>query len=109
MWSVMAVHSNYLVVIVHWWANNMKIKQKKKNKKKRKSKSNYNNRISTLLYLLRSKKVNLTYFIFPFIFYFIFNSFFNFQFLEQLGLGLIGYTVTSVTTWWHSHKTDYET
>jgi len=35
---------------------------------------------------------------FSFHFYFIFNLFFHFLFLEQLGLGLIGHTVTSVTT-----------
>ena len=38
---------------------------------------------------------------FCFIFYFLF--------LEQLGLGFISHTVTSVTNWWRSHKTDHET
>ena len=49
------------------------------------------------------------YFIFSFYFIlFFFSCFlFNFQFLEQLGLGVISHTVTSVTNWWHSHKTDY--
>jgi len=35
---------------------------------------------------------------FSFLFIFIFNLFFYFQFLEQLGLGLISHAVTSVTT-----------
>ena len=48
--------------------------------------------------LSRSKKVDLIYFIFIFIFIFPFDLFFYFLFLEQLGLGLIGHTVTSVTT-----------
>jgi len=37
----------------------------------------------------KSKKVDLIYFIFDLFFYFLF--------LEQLGLGLIGHAVTSVT------------
>ena len=36
-------------------------------------------------------------FYFYFYFYFLFNLFFNFQFLEQLGLGLISHNVTAVT------------
>ena len=59
---------------------------------------------SLSLYMSRS-----TYFIFLFIFYFPFNLFFYFLFLEQLGLGLICHTVTSVPTWWCSHKTDHKT
>ena len=47
--------------------------------------------------LLRSKKMDLIYFIFLFIFYFLLDLFFYFLFLEQLGLGLIGHAVTSVT------------
>ena len=47
----------------------------------------------------------LLYFLFLFLFY----LFFYFLFLEQLGLGLIGHAVTSVTTWWYSHKTNHET
>jgi len=43
------------------------------------------------------------------IFYFSFGFIFYFLFLEQLGLGLIGHAVTSVTTGWRSHKTDHET
>ena len=42
-------------------------------------------------------------------FYFSFLFSFNFLFLEQLGLGVISHTVTSVTNWWQSHKTDYRT
>jgi len=56
----------------------------------------------------RSRKLDLVYFIFPSHFYFILDLFFYFLFLEQLGLGLIGHAVTSVT-WWCSHKTDHET
>jgi len=51
--------------------------------------------INTERWLLRLKKVDLTYFIFPFIFYFLFDLFFDFLFLEQLGL--IGHAITSVT------------
>ena len=51
----------------------------------------------------RLKKVDLVYFILFFIYFSIF------LFLEQLGLGLISHAVTSVTIWWYSHKTDYET
>ena len=49
----------------------------------------------------RSKKLDLIYF--------IFDLFFHFLFLEQLVLELISHTVTSVTTWWCSHKTDHKT
>jgi len=42
-------------------------------------------------------KLGLVYFIFSFYFYFIFDLFFHFLFLEQLGLGLIGHAVTTVT------------
>ena len=52
-------------------------------------------------------KLSLSLFYFSFYFHSI--LFFYFLFLEQLGLGLIGHTVTSVTTWWCSHKTDHET
>ena len=45
--------------------------------------------------LSRLKKVDLTYFTF---FHFSFDLFFYSLFLEQLGLGLICHTVTSVTT-----------
>ena len=44
-----------------------------------------------------------------FLFLFFFFLSFLFLFLEQLGLGLIGHAVTSVTSWWRSHKTDHET
>ena len=51
------------------------------------------------------------YFIFHFILFYFFLVFFSFifLFLEQLGLGVISYAVTSVTSWWQSHKTDHET
>jgi len=42
-----------------------------------------------------------------FYFHFHFISFI-FLFLEQLRLGVISHTVTSVTTWWYNHKTDHE-
>ena len=44
-------------------------------------------------------------------FYFLFSLYFIFifLFLEQLRLGFISYTITSVTSWWQSHKTDHET
>ena len=51
----------------------------------------------------------LFYFLFSFLFYFTLLYFFSFLFLEQLGLGLISHAVTSVTNWWHSHKTNHET
>ena len=61
-------------------------------------------------YMSRSLTMDLT-FIFRFSFYFIFpfSFFFYFLFLEQLGLGFISHAVTSVTGWWHSHKTDHRT
>ena len=42
------------------------------------------------------------------ILFFVFFSFL-FLFLEQLGLGFTSHAVTSVTNWWHSHKTDHGT
>jgi len=45
----------------------------------------------------RSKKVDLTYFIFIFIFIFFSIYFSIFLFLEQLGLGLISHAIISVT------------
>ena len=47
--------------------------------------------LSRVSHLLRSQEVDLTYFIFLPYFYF------SFQFLEQLGLGLISHAVISVT------------
>ena len=45
-----------------------------------------------------------------FLFSFHFILFFSFfLFLEQLGSGFISHAVTSVTSWWHSHKTDHRT
>ena len=59
---------------------------------------------------IKESGLNLFYLSFIFLFIFIFLSiYFYFLFLEQLGLGLIGHAVTSVTTWWHSHKTDHRT
>ena len=51
------------------------------------------------------------YFIFLFSLYFTLLYFFlfNFLFLEQLRLGFISHAVTSVTNWWHSHRTDHRT
>ena len=48
-------------------------------------------------------------FIFSLLFYFFFSFLFYFLFLEQLRLGVISHAVTSVTNWWHSHKTDHGT
>ena len=44
-----------------------------------------------------SQTVDLGFLYFTFYFPFIFDLFFYFLFLEQLGLGLIGHAVTSVT------------
>jgi len=56
--------------------------------------------LATLLTVSSSQTVDLVFLYFTFLFYFYFHSvlFFYFPFLEQLGLGLIGHTVTSVTT-----------
>ena len=55
--------------------------------------------------------LHFLFFIFLFSLYFIFFFFFffSFLFLEQLRLGFICHTVTSVTSWWRSHKTDHGT
>ena len=53
--------------------------------------------------------VDLVFSLFYFSFLFSFHFIFYFLFLEQPELGLIGHTVTSVTTWWHNHKMDHET
>jgi len=55
--------------------------------------------------LSSSQMVDLGFLYSTFYFYCLFNLFFYFLFLEQLGLGMIGHAVTSVTIWWHSHKT----
>jgi len=47
---------------------------------------------------VKMEEGGLDLFSFIFIFIFIFYLFFYFLFLEQLGLGLIGHAVTSVTT-----------
>ena len=55
----------------------------------------------------RSLTMDLIFiFISYFIFIFLFFSFL-FLFLEWLGLGVISRAVTSVTTWWCSHKTGH--
>ena len=46
---------------------------------------------------VKIKEGGLDLFYFSFHFYFLFNLFFNFQFLKQLGLGLIGHAVTAIT------------
>ena len=51
----------------------------------------------------------LFYFSLFILFYFSGFLFVYFLFLEQLGLGVICHAVTSVTSWWQSHKTDHET
>ena len=48
--------------------------------------------------LSSSQMVDLVFLYFTFYFYFHSVLFFYFLFLEQLGLGLIGHAVTSVTT-----------
>ena len=59
--------------------------------------------------LSRSLTVDSVFiFSFSWILFFVFFSFL-FLFLEQLGLGFISHAVTSVTNWWHSHKTDHGT
>ena len=58
----------------------------------------------------RSSKVDFVHFYFlSFMFLFSFFFYSLFLFLEQLRLGVISHAVTSVTTWWHSHKTDHGT
>ena len=47
--------------------------------------------------LSSSQTVDLGFLYFTFYFHFLFDLFFYFLFLEQLGLGLIGHAVTSVT------------
>jgi len=46
---------------------------------------------------IKIKEGRLDLFYFYFYFYFLFDLFFYFIFLEQLGLGLIGHAITSVT------------
>ena len=48
-------------------------------------------------HIVKIKEDGLDLFYFSFHFYFQFDLFFYFIFLEQLGLGLIGHTITSVT------------
>ena len=69
----------------------------------------HSNSLCVCASLSSSQMVDLVFLYFTFCFCFLFDLFFYFLFLEQLGLGLIGHTVTSVTIWWHSHKTDHRT
>ena len=62
-----------------------------------------------MVYMSSLQTIDLVPFYFIFHFYSYSVLYFYFLFLEQLGLGLIGHTVTPVTTQWHSHKTNYET
>jgi len=48
-------------------------------------------------YIVKIEEGRLDLFYFSCHFYFLFNLFFYFLFLEQLGLGLIGHAITSVT------------
>ena len=50
-----------------------------------------------------------SFFLFSLFTLFFFFFFFSFLFVEQLRLGFISHAVTSVTSWWHSHKTDHRT
>ena len=60
-------------------------------------------------WLSRLLTMDLTFiFHFYFILFFIF-LFFSFLFLEQLRLEFISHAVTSVTSWWCSHKTNHGT
>ena len=56
-----------------------------------------------------SQTVDLVFSLFYFLFLFSFHFIFYLLFLEQLGLELICHIVTSVTTWWHSHKIGHKT
>ena len=71
------------------------------------------NRLAILLVVItilsRSLTVDFILFSLFTLFYFSFLFLLIFLFLEQLGLGFISHAVTSVTNWWHSHKTDHET
>ena len=67
----MEVSTNWCVTIEHWGLSSIRV-------------------------IIKIEEVRLDLFFFS-LFYFIFNLFFHFLFLEQLGLGLIGHTVTTVT------------
>ena len=67
----MEVSTNWCVTIEHWGLSSIRV-------------------------IVKIEEVRLDLFFFS-LFYFIFNLFFHFLFLEQLGLELIGHTVTTVT------------
>ena len=66
-------------------------------------------RMLSTAYLSRPLTVDFIYFYFFSFVLFFFSLLFYFLFLEQLRLGVISHAVTSVTTWWRSHKTDHGT
>ena len=55
------------------------------------------NPINNHTIIVKIKESGLDLFYFSFHFYFLFNLFLYFLFLKQLGLGLIGHAITSVT------------
>ena len=57
----------------------------------------------------RSLMVDFIFILLSLYLIFLFFVLFNVLFLEQLGLGVISHAVTSVTSWWHSHRTDHGT
>jgi len=57
----------------------------------------------------RPSTVDFIHFYFLSFILLFFSFIFYFLFLEQLRLGVISHTVTSVTNRWHSHKTDHGT
>ena len=67
------------------------------------------NTYSKWLCVSRPSIVDFIHFYFLSFIWFFFFFIFYFLFLEQLRLGVISHAVTSVTNWWHSHKTDHGT
>jgi len=113
MWLITSIPNSRVLKI-----EKMKNKSKRnKNEKENKKKQSLLSMILTILILetlpsslmLTNTSVmsRLLTVDFIFIFYFFFFSYF--LFLEQFRLGFISHTVTSVTSWWHSHKTDHGT
>ena len=111
-----ASYFHYIIKICTWWellsiinleySYHMQVCPSGKNISTVISSPNYTSLPSIVVKIEES---GLDLFYFSFHFYFWFDLFFYFLFLEQLGLGLIGHAITSVTTWWYSHKTDHET
>ena len=65
--------------------------------------------ISSSNYTSLSRSLTMDSILFSLFILFYFLCFlFLFLFIEQLRLGFISHAVTSVTNWWHSHKTDHE-